>query len=287
MANPFKPVEFIERIARQLVFEFDDAAQAGTPGLIGYAREHPARKKFELLLPHASAIGSGLVIDSFGGASRQQDIVIHERLHCPIFSINETPEATYYPCEGEVKSSVGSKELEDAFEKLSSVKRLRRYAVPSTHEDGLPPAIDYRYYGNSNSFAAVRQDQYDQNAKWTDQIFGFVLCGNFSLSHETLVTRAAELWGAVPAGEAPNLLLSLNDGFLQPMNGQLLPSALGASRIAFCKQSEKGFVLLLRRLLQQIRSGRTVDLKHFGRYLFPPDVEDTFALAAISPILRR
>jgi hypothetical protein len=295
MANMFRPVQFIERVARQLVFEFDDARQAGTPGLTGSAREHPARRKLELLLPHVSAVGSGLVIDSYDGVSRQQDIVVYERPHCPIFSVNDTPEATYYPCEGviavgEVKSTIGSKELDDAFEKIWSAKRLRRHAVPSNHLDGMPAAIDYRSYGTSNSFAALPRDQFDQQNKWTDQIFGFVLCGNFGLSQATLLSRAADLWSAAPASEGPNMLVSLNDGLLQPMSGtaaSLLPSPLEASRVGFCNESGKGFVQLLRSVLRHIRRGRTVDLNHFDRYLLPQDGSaTTFAIAASSPLTR-
>jgi hypothetical protein len=100
MSNQFDPGDFVNRVARRLIVEFDDAAQASTPGLIGAAKEHPARKSLERLLPGSAAIGSGVIIDSYGSSSRRQDIVVYEEPFCPIFSINDTPETTYFPCEG-------------------------------------------------------------------------------------------------------------------------------------------------------------------------------------------
>ena len=68
-------------------------------------------------------MGEGCVIDSYGRTSRKQDVVFYERDICPVFSINRTPQTTYYPCEGvigvgEVKSSLDGSSLHDAFQKL-------------------------------------------------------------------------------------------------------------------------------------------------------------------------
>ena len=75
--------------------------------------------------------GSGCVIDTHGNTSRQIDIVLYERDICPVFTVNDTPESTYYPCEGvvavgEIKSSIGKQKMKDSFQKIKSVKRLRR-----------------------------------------------------------------------------------------------------------------------------------------------------------------
>src|SRR4051812_16644693 len=51
MAADFDPAEFVNRIGQKLVMEFDHASAAGTPGLIGSARENPARKQLEKLMP--------------------------------------------------------------------------------------------------------------------------------------------------------------------------------------------------------------------------------------------
>ena len=60
----------------------------------------PVRHRLEQILSRGIAVGSGCVIDSYGNVSRQQDVVLYEREICPVFSINDTPEARYCPCEG-------------------------------------------------------------------------------------------------------------------------------------------------------------------------------------------
>ena len=109
----FSATDFITRLGRSLIKEFEEARQATTSPLIGVAIETPVRRRLEQVLPRGVAVGSGCVIDSYGNCSRQQDVVLYERDICPVFSINDTPESTYYPCEGvmaviEVKSSVSS-----------------------------------------------------------------------------------------------------------------------------------------------------------------------------------
>ena len=56
--------------------------------------EQPVRKQLEQILPRGLAVGSGFVIDSYGGTSRQTDVVLYEKDICSVFSINDTPETT-------------------------------------------------------------------------------------------------------------------------------------------------------------------------------------------------
>ena len=158
MNREFDANDFIDRIGRRLVAQFDDAKTATTPSLIGGAMEKPVRDQLEQILPRGIAVGSGCVIDTHGRTSRQQDIVLYERDICPVFSINDTPETTYYPCEGviavgEVKSTLNRERLTDAFQKVESVKRLRRmdtrHAIPMP-DTGLRPPL-YRSYSSLRS----------------------------------------------------------------------------------------------------------------------------------------
>lgn len=272
MTQSFSPSEFIQRIAQRLVAEFEDAGMAGHPGLIGSAKEHPARKQLERLLPKGTAVGSGLVFDTFGNVSKQQDIVIYDSLTCPVFSINDTPEATYFPCEGviavgEVKSTIGQKELDDSFEKIASVKRLRRFARPSA-TIGPDLTVAFRSYGSATAISGTAEEQYDQDTKATDQIYGFVLCASFALAAGTMHVRATERWKSTPRSVSPNLVVSLKDGFLVPLaNQKLALSALEATGVAYCAEAHGGFPYLIDRLMWVTEHGRTVERVFVQRYL--------------------
>jgi hypothetical protein len=277
MSNQFDPADFVNRVARRLVVEFDDAGQAGTPGLIGAAKEHPARKSLERLLPGSAAVGSGLIIDSYSSVSRQQDVVVYEKGLCPVFSINDTPQATYYPCEGviavgEVKSALDAGELQDAFAKIASVKRLRRRAVGTDHGIYPDKTVSFRLYGSPLAAAAAKNEEFDQTKNSKDQVYGFILCGQFRSKTESIIDNAAELWKQYPKSESPNLIVCLQDGVLQPFNrakNQLVLSALDADAVAFSPEAAKGTGCLIALLNSVVRSGRTVEVDHFKRYFLP------------------
>ena len=132
MTKSFSSAGYVATLGELLVMEFEVARRlATTPGLIGEAMEHPVRKRLEQILPGGIALGSGCVIDSYGSTSKQMDVVLYERDICPVFTINDTPSTTYYPCEGviavgEVKSSIGKAKMMDSFDRIESVKALRR-----------------------------------------------------------------------------------------------------------------------------------------------------------------
>ena len=214
MDTTFDPDAFIRRIGQRLVNEFDDARAATTPGTVGSAMEEPVRRQLQQILPRGIAVGSGFVIDSYGGTSRQADIILYEQDICPVFSINGTPETTYYPCEcvsavGEVKSALDRDSLQDAFKKIASVKGLRRHLVRHTVPDprtgqGWP---HYRSYGNLHDGAVV-----DVNEKPAErgEVYGFVLAGDVRVQPESLATRFLSLTRDRGDTLSPNLLVTLS-----------------------------------------------------------------------------
>ena len=129
MNSQFDPAEFVRMIGHDLISAFEYAREATTPGLVGSAIGAYGAGKTEQILPSGIGVGSGCVIDTRGGTSRQLDIVLYESELCPVFSINNSAETTYYPVEsvlavGEIKSTIGKKELNDSFKKIRSAKVL-------------------------------------------------------------------------------------------------------------------------------------------------------------------
>ncbi|WP_296739120.1 hypothetical protein, partial [Mesorhizobium sp.] len=60
---------FIRHVAERIIHEFHFSRGAGTPGLIGAAKEHPARVQLERLIPGGVAVGSGITVDSYGSSN--------------------------------------------------------------------------------------------------------------------------------------------------------------------------------------------------------------------------
>ena len=106
------------------------------------------------------------------------------------FKINNTPEATYYPCEGviavgEIKSVLNTNGLSDAFNKINSVKSLVRYWHPSNSmEKGTE--VSYRKYGTQLGLADVVTKNKAEEDESRD-IYGFVLVGRSKVSIDKLL----------------------------------------------------------------------------------------------------
>jgi hypothetical protein len=273
----FNGYEYIQKLARRLVLDFEDAGMAPTPGLKGAAREQPSRVQLEQLLPGDVGVGSGIVVDSFGGQSMQQDIVIYEKHRCPVFTVNWTPEATFFPVEGviavgEVKSSLNTETLTDAFDKIASAKRLRRRAEATSNGVPSDPTVSFRHYGSILSAACAKEEEFSQRTKSLDQLYGFLLCGKFILKPETVLQRVEELSAQTPKADAPNGIFSLNDGFLVPYNAashSIHRSAVDARSLFLSKDPERAFAQLIWYLRLYIEGGRTVETRHFRRYYEP------------------
>lgn len=265
MKSTFSSVAFLKYLADTLVQAFAHAGAATTPGLVGSARETEVRRKLEMLLPSKVAVATGCVIDSFGSTSNQADVVIHEKDNCPVFSISNTPEATYFPCEsvvavGEIKSVLGTKELNDSVAKLRNVKALRRAMRDQTC---------FRLYGQSFVAQGAPQESIDPVRKYWDQTYGFVLCQSFGVALETLAKNYAAACSEAAPELAPSIVVSLNDGVMMfaNENGALLRNAVGAKRLAFFRHPAGEFQYLLSEIVHICQKGRTTDVYPHSLYL--------------------
>jgi hypothetical protein len=268
----FRGSDYIAQVAKRLTQEFAFSSGAGTPGLVGSAKEHPARVQLGNLLSEGVSVGSGIVIDSFGNQSRQQDIVIFEKI-APIFSVNGSPDATFYPVEGviavgEVKSALGKAELRDAFEKSASTKRLRRHAVSEDNGFGVP-TVSFRNYTSVVSFSGAESEQFDQDRKSLHQVFTFVLCEKFAASPEAMLSSYISFVREFEAQNAPNLVTSLQDGLLCPhksTTNSITRAAFEADGAIFSEGGAMAFEKLIWLVRVYVNSGKTVNRSAYERY---------------------
>ena len=288
MEDTFDPIDYANLVGKELVEAFGSANKATTSVSVGDAKETAARKKLEHLLPPGIGVGSGFVIDSDGGTSNQIDVVIYEKHICPVYSINDTPDTTYYPCEGviavgEIKSSLASRELSDIFNKIASVKHLKRFSIQRAemnlvHELGIP----YRNYGTTSP---VTQRQlgvldYSQEDNPLDQIFGFALADKLKLKPGTLCKNFIEQATERGTAVSPNLIVSLDKGVLCPNTppdkmderGSIKLSLEEASGVYHVNKEDENFRYLISMLYQVYIYGRTVPVCSFGRYFDPEGV---------------
>ncbi|MYC37034.1 MAG: hypothetical protein F4X66_09000 [Chloroflexi bacterium] len=300
MNRSFDVDDYIARIGKRLVLEFDDAGTATSPGTIGSAREQPVRDQLEQLLPRGIAVGSGFVIDSEGGTSHQTDVVLYEKDICPVFSINNTPGTTYYPCEGviavgEVKSALDRNSLEDAFKKIASVKQLKRHVV----HNPIPMPETGKLMTNTRGYGTIRGDSiinmdYDQQTAETAQILGVIIAGDLRTRDDTFCETFLELARGTGDQLCPNMVVILNGGVLtwgnitkgkvrniersEQSKGYVLAeregnrptwetswSATKGSWIQYSREKES-FRAAIRWIFQMYREGKTSDAKAFDRY---------------------
>ena len=162
MGEQFSIDEYLRILGDELIAAFAQGGLAPSPGTKGASREKAVRDKLRQLLPSGIGVGTGFVIDSQGNVSLQQDIVLYEDGICPVFRLNESSDAAFYPCEGvfavgEVKSTIGTKEAQDIIEKVASVRRLNRFALPD------PQGICFRPYGSRMALGLAKKS-YVQNS---------------------------------------------------------------------------------------------------------------------------
>ena len=277
MQRKFDSGKFVSRIGQDLVREFDSARQATTPELVGDAMEQPVRDRLEQILPRGIAVGSGCVIDTNGGTSRQMDVILYERDICPVFCINNSPETTYYPCEGviavgEVKSVVGAKEIKESFEKISSVKSLLRdfdkKQLPKL-KGKTPYSRITRNYGQVSGPSIVNMVFDPESHEPSRDVFGFILADRMAVKENTMFGHYAKLVDEYGSA-SPNIVVFL-DGNL--FNAFDLSANQGKPSFSINKGNSVGrtmhanpFSNLVRWIYMAYHSIQTPGIAVFGKY---------------------
>ena len=274
MAKGFDGAEFVRDVGNLLVHAYEGARRATTPGLVGSAIESPVRSLMGSVLPSGLSVGTGCVVDSYGTASRQIDVVLYERDICPVYRVNDTPEATYFPCEGvvavgEIKATIDGSKLDDAFEKIESVKTLRR------HWGEFEPTVRgekrFRTYGSAVNITGIRSADENEEQE-LNEIFGFVLAGTSTLRPESLVKRYERQAAEKKAELCPNVLATMDGIYVRPFVSDGEGRAIGkrsfhtGDRVA-CYEGVASFNVLIDELYAAFRYGHTAQLESLRRYL--------------------
>ena len=278
MDRTFDAAGFVKDIGVLLVHAYAGARKATTPGLVGSAIEEPVRRLLSSVLPRGLSVGTGCVVDSYGGTSRQMDIVLYERDICPVFRVNDTPEATYFPCEGvvavgEVKAGIDGPKLEDCFEKIASVKVLRRHT--EEFQPTVPREKRFRNYGIAADVVGIRSEN-DSEEREQGEVFGFVLAGASRMKPETLVQKYENRARSNGAGSCPNVLATIDGAYVRPFisdePGRAMPrrSFHTGDRVGYY-EGVASFSHLIHDIYEVYRYGHTVPLGAFHRYLVTPD----------------
>lgn len=120
--------EYWSGVAQQLQTEAETFNRlVGHNGEMGRANEIALLRMVENLLPSSVAVGTGVVIDSYGGRSKQMDLLIYDRASQPQLLAHSTQ--LLFPVETvhavvEVKTSVAEEDIMDAAEKFESITSL-------------------------------------------------------------------------------------------------------------------------------------------------------------------
>ena len=197
--------DFLKKIGEELVHRFELTESAGHPGEMGAIGETATRDNLSFSLPQYMKVSTGFVLDSYGGKSKQTDIVIHES-SCPTFNLGPKGEYSYFPCEGvaavgEIKTTLGKAELEDSYDKISSVKILKR----------KPLRNSFRNYGSTSAGMADYTRALDvTNPDY--QVAGFVLCRRLGIKANTIIGHMNALDKNAVAGTKPAIIISLDQG---------------------------------------------------------------------------
>lgn len=129
-------------IGSHMLVDFDHfQSQISHPGEKGSEREIGLKSFLQTYLPERYGISNGEIVDTSNHANRQCDLIIYDRLNCPLLLAGK--EYRIFPAEPvyavvEVKSVLTAGELKDATEKISVVKNLAR-------ENGVIAGIIFAY----------------------------------------------------------------------------------------------------------------------------------------------
>lgn len=136
MNSPSSLDTIFQGVSLRMMADFDFMSSQFKHGSsTGTAREYALKEFLRAHLPQKLAIGSGVVVDSTGIASKQMDIIIYDALNTPVLHTADSLQIIPVECVYaviEVKSFLSSQELKNSVYNIRSIKQMSKsaYVMP-------------------------------------------------------------------------------------------------------------------------------------------------------------
>lgn len=161
------------KISNRMKLDFDEAGLGKHQGNVGQNREGILRLFLQEKLPFQYGIGTGEIVYPNGQLSNQTDIILYDKLMCPLFYSNES---IMVPAEGtygiiEVKSSLGKEDLKDAALKIKNFKDpvpleltiVHKIEHVTLHRPSRPFGVVFGYQLKNNSLKSLAENWIEVN----------------------------------------------------------------------------------------------------------------------------
>jgi len=217
--QPYSSVDHVRETGLKVVTDFARHKSVSTRTADrGREAEDLIRAALRAVLPGWIGVKQGFVIDSYGHTSLQQDIVLFEREHSPVFRTpTDGTDAGNFPCEyviavGEVKASTYGGWARDMFQKSASAKRMRRALRQETVSGNT--WFPWRHYGERaiGTEENTRGTVFDQDRNRTDRIMTFGVAVESKNKPSTIARQVAGQLGAQEHMMGPDTIVILQRG---------------------------------------------------------------------------
>jgi hypothetical protein len=178
--------EYIHNIERTVTSQFLEANSIAHMGDRGENRESILRKFLEDHLPARYGFAKGQVINSSGEISHSADIIIYDRLSCPLFYAGQT---AILPVEGvygiiEVKSTLSKTTFLDAAGKINDFKKMsvrnvgivRKEQSTNLRFSSRPFGMIFAYQLADNSLESIAANLVEANNEKIIELFTNITC---------------------------------------------------------------------------------------------------------------
>ncbi|MBI2043797.1 hypothetical protein HYT24_00330 [Candidatus Pacearchaeota archaeon] len=125
--------DFFKNITAEIKIKAEKIGLSRHSSTIGTNREILLAKYFKELMPSFFNYGNGVIIDSEGNMSSQEDLIIYSP-----FMGGFDNESSLFPVDGvcatvEIKSNLDRQKLKEAFENIRSIKKFHYSLIPKTY----------------------------------------------------------------------------------------------------------------------------------------------------------